>query len=259
MNKLYLKGINVMADEYIPPDISLNFLIYRCSGMWSPLKKSHLYTMWTTVLLVVFGITYPLSLFINICYVKSIEAAVDVIVIAIPILTSTLKAINIYNHQSNIRHIFALHKKMLQSRNKNVDDTSKFATIQKTNRLLARSFSALYFATWVTILLQTIASKPADRLWSSTYNLPYEFAKSHTIYVIVLFYQGFSNMLFAVWIALEDTFPIILILMLIGHVDRLKKRLEHLALRSEGDIFNLKLLYYRQLKECCVYYEHCLG
>lgn len=260
----FLRNINKLKDitgtrgEYIPPDIHLNISLFCYTGMWPPLKQSCLYTLWTTLLFATLGITFPLSQFMNVFFVNSIERAVDTAFFAITFLAGTLKAINIYKQQSNIRQIFALHKQMLQDSNKSVDD-ERCMNIVQTNLVIVRFFLTLYFATWSIAVLQAIFSNPENRLWPSTYNLPYEFAKSDTVYLAVLFYQINSNLIFALWIALEDTFPVILILMLIGHVDKLRKRLENLCVKcNDGQIGDLNFLHYRQLKESCIFYENCL-
>lgn len=247
--------------EYIPHDVHHSIMLFHYSGMWPPLNKSILYDTYTFILFCLLGVTFPITQFMNMFYVNSVEAVIDHFFISITCLNGTFKAINIYVQQKNIRQIFAMHREMLRESDENdPEERVRFANVTKMNMRIFRFFISLYFTTWSTIVLQVVLSKPQNRLWPSTYNLPYDWARDEQLYLWLLVYQGFSNMIFAIWIGLEDTFPVILMLMLCGHVDRLTKRLQRLGQRrSVVESRNEQnLRYYEELKNCTLYYESCL-
>lgn len=251
------------SDEYIPPDIKPTIFIFRHTGIWPPMPKTHLYNLSTVMWLLLIGIPFPLTIFVNLYYATTIQQIVDHFLISTTAMFCTLKAINIYWQQRNVRKVFELHATMLNKSNNKFDDVDEFNRIKRYNRLILRFFVFLYLTTWCTVVLQVIFGKPEKRMWPSTYNLPHETLKEPKLYLIVLIYQGLSNLILTLWCGLVDTFPVILILMLGGHIDRLCQRLRQLGKDFHDDVDDeeTKLSpndrYYRDLKECIEYYELC--
>lgn len=248
--------------DYIPAELKVAVFLFRYAGIWRPFQNSYRYTLLTIVWFIAIGLLLPFTQFINLYYCRSIEKMVDHFLMSVTCLNGTFKAINVYWQQKNIRKLFELHEIMLNKYNKKYDDGEAFARIRKNNIIILRVFVSLYVTTWALSGLQVIFTKPDNRLWPSTYNIPYEIFNGPKLYLIVLIYQGFAISIFSVWVAFEDTYPVILILLLCGHVDRLKNRLENLGTRYDDQkqdviAYGNDKLYYHELIECCVYYELC--
>lgn len=110
--------------------------------------------------------------------------------------------------------------------------------------------------TWSMFSAQVIISQPENRIWPSTHKFPFEFAHNPYVYYGVLIHQAVANLVFVYWVLLEDTYPMIMSLILCAHLRILKKRFENLGESIErGTILDAK--FYADLKESVVYYNFC--
>lgn len=254
--------VSFVEPEYVPHDLVPSIFVSRVSGMWPPIEKSYLYYLFALIVLCGIGIGCPLTQVMNVLFVDSITDVMDQCLISITMIASTWKGINLFVQCGRIREIFQLHREMLQQANK--QEKEKMLVVAKYNVRIFYFFVAMYMCGWTGVCMQTIFSNPEKRLWPSTYFLPFEFAKNGSVYIGVLLYQGISEVLFCLWNAMQDTYPIILILMLWEHVEQLQQRVLMLG-SEETKVQNGNKTrplshseHYRQLKECCIYYEKCL-
>lgn len=241
--------------EYIPPDLKSNVTLCRIFGMWPPFKKSHLYSLLSIIVLVIIGVGFPLSQLINIPLLSSVDKIMDQFLISCTAIAGTFKGINIYLQQMKIRELFQLHKKMLANHAKDHKERSKFLEIAKDNVTILKLFICMYLCGGTGVTLQTIFSSRENKLYLSTYLLPYEFAKSALVYYPVNVYQVLCTFCLCVWNAIADTYPIIMILMLCGHLDTLQAQLENLGIRREKYLNHKD---YVELRNCVLYYQACL-
>lgn len=249
--------------EYIPPDLKLNVALYRLSGMWPPLKRSYLYPILSFAILLIIGIGAPFSQLMNIFFVDSVDTAMDQCLISSTVVAGTIKGVNVYLQQSKLRKIFQLHKEMLGKWAKGTDVHEQFEKIAKNNVKVVKFFIWMYMAGGTGVALQTIFSTTEKRLYASTYFVPYEFGKNPAVYFPVIVFQVISSFGYCVWNAIEDTYPVILILMLCGHLDTLQMQLINLGIKDNA--LDLKIgrgplnqKYYAELRNCVFYYESCL-
>lgn len=262
-----MKKLNKMAEsDYIPPDLKTNMFYFRLSGMWPPLKTSYLYHLLTIFILAVIEIGSPLTQLINVIFVGSLADFMDQLLVSTTMVASTVKGVNFYMQQRKLRQVFQLHKRMLDRPDIGFNDGDDVALqkVVRFNVFICKFFLCMYGCGITTVTLQVIFSSPEKRLWPSTYFLPFEFGKDPTIYLAGLIFQGFSEFWFCVWNAVEDTYPIIMILMLCNHMEKLQNRLCRLGrMKVKSSIRNeLKLdsnaEFYYSLKDCSIYYEDCL-
>lgn len=247
--------------EYIPPDLKPIILVSRISGMWPPMKKSCPYYLLTLIVFICIGIGCPFTQVMNVMFVDSVTDVMDQCLISITMIASTWKGVNLLMHHGKIREIFNLHREMLSYTNKK--ENGRFQLLVMNNVRLFYFFVGMYMCGWTGVCCQTIFSTPEKRLWPSTFFMPFDFAKIPAVYLGVLFYQGLSEVLFCVWNAMQDTYPIIMVLMLCEHVDQLQQRVMSLGIKKKkmqnGRESRLvsEVEYYEELKKCCVYYEKC--
>lgn len=259
----------IQSDEYIPLDLKPGIILFRRTGIWPPVQKSHLYKWSSLMWLLLVVIPFPLTLFVNLFYATStVQEIVDHFLLSTTALNCTYKVIYMYLQQTNIRNVFELHDTMLKKSNNKFDDADEFNRVKRYNQLIFKYFEWFYFSCGFAIVLQVAFAKPEKRVWPSTYNLPSEMLKGPELYLIGLIYQGFCNMMIILWGVPLDTFPVILMCMLSGHVDRLCTRLRQLGIEfhdedddSDDNVEEAKLSpndrYYRDLKDCSQYYELC--
>lgn len=252
--------------EYIPPDLKTNIFYFRITGMWAPLKRSYLYHLLSIFILVVIGIGCPLTQIINVIFVDSLANFMDQLLVSVTVVAATVKGVNFYMQQKKVRRIFALHKRMLDRIDIGFNDSDdiKLQKIIRFNVLICKFFLYIYWCGLTAVGFQTIFSSPEKRLWPSTYFLPFESAKVPTVYMAGLIYQGFSEFWFCIWNAIEDTYPIIMVLMLCNHMEKLQNRLCRLGtIKLSRSIGNKNKRdsnkeFYVMLKDCSIYYEDCL-
>lgn len=253
--------VSFVEPEYIPPDLKPIVDFSRVSGMWPPIKRPNYYYLLSLIVFIGIGIGCPLTQVLNMLFVDSITDVMDQCLISITMFASAWKGVNLFIQHRKIREIFELHRDMLRHTSKAEND--RFSALAATNVRLYYFFIAIYMCGWTGVCCQTIFSSPEKRLWPSTYFLPLDVAKLPSVYLGVLFYQGLSEVLFCIWNALQDTYPIIMILMLCEHIDQLQERLKLLGIeqkkvQGKKSVLITDAEHYGQLKDCCIYYESCL-
>lgn len=252
--------VEFIENEYIPPDLAPTITAAAISGMWPPLRRKGFYYILSFVVFFGIGVGCPATQLMNMAFVDSITDVMDQCLISITMIASAWKGFNMFMQSDRIREIFRLHRDMLEHTNK--IERERFRILSVNNTRLYYFFIAMYMCGWTGVCFQTIFSSPEKRLWPSTYFLPFEFAKYRAVYLGGLLYQGLSEVLFCIWNALQDTYPIIMILMLYEHVDQLQKRIKKLGNIEVNDGQQTRPLtdveHFHQLKECCIYYEKCL-
>lgn len=253
----------MVEPEYIPPDLKSNVVLYRVSGMWPPLKRSYLYPLLSIAILLIIGIGYPFSQLMNIVFIDSIDIITDQCLISSTVVAGTVKGVNIYLQQSKLRKIFQLHKEMSEKWARGTDVREHFKTIAKNNVRILNLFIWMYMAGGTGVALQTIFSTPEKRLYASTYYVPFEFGKNPAVYFSVIVFQVICSFFYCFWNAIEDTYPVILILILCGHLDTLQTQLANLGVKEDAADTGigrdrLSRKYYTELGNCVSYYQSCL-
>lgn len=250
----------MVEPEYIPPDLKSNVALYRFYGMWPPLMKSYFYPLLTTIVLLIVGIRFPITQLVNIFLVDSVDEIINQCLIASVTVAGTVKGVNVYLQQSKLRKLFQLHREMLVIWAKGTD--VQFETIAKNNVRILDLFIWMYIAGGIGIVLQAIFSTPGERIYESACLLPRQFGENLVVYYLVIGFQLSCVFFYCVANAIEDTYPVILNLMLCGHFDTLQKQLVNIGVEKVAPTIGyhcrLNQKYYIQLGNCIYYYQSCL-
>lgn len=249
---------NIFANqikEYIPPDMKPQIFVLYVTGFWPPKKKSFLYDMLSFIYFVFIGVVFPLTLFLNIFFAESIDEAMNYLFISITCWNSAFKAAVIYSQRENIRKLFHMHADMLRGGSSESD--RHFDQIARTNVNMYKYFQILYCSAWIAKVIQTVLSKPENRVWASTSHMPYKFAQNHTVYISGLLYQITCGLVIVIWTAVEDTYTIALMTMACGHVTQLKARSKILGTKYPAGV-DRDRYFYMEVIDCCKRYVSCL-
>lgn len=191
---------------------------------------------------------------------SSVNDMTDHLFISLSIICGTVKGVNVYVCRNKIQQIFNLHEGMLA---RCVNNHRRFSQIRAQNKLVFKYFIFMYMGAWVFVGLYNIISVREKRFWPSTHHLDFDWANGEWLYWTVFIYQAAANFCFCGWHAVQDTLPIVLILILCGHIEVLEERFRglgtELAARSERSSCTAShRVHHDRLKECCIYYDHCL-
>lgn len=99
-------------NEYVPPDLHASIRLLKTFGIWAPKEKSALYDWYSIMMMIVFGIPFPVSQIMNVFYANSVHEFAKYIFIPVTGSNGTIKAILIQQQQRKIRQILELHRKM---------------------------------------------------------------------------------------------------------------------------------------------------
>lgn len=138
--------------------------------------------MWTIFVLLILGILFPLTQILNIFYAGSVMEMVDRSVITSSIVIVVVKAINLYATRKGLNELFYVIKGLDGEIHDECHILYMNATI-KLGHQLYFTYLCPYISTCVLLLFQTIFSMPENRMWSSTYGYPFEWAHNEYIYL----------------------------------------------------------------------------
>lgn len=239
----------VHVEKDIPHDYKSHVFVLRVSGVWPMAEDSCCFKCLTIVFLILVAVIFPLSLPMNILLVDfKIQIAMQYSFAALSALAATIKIAVIYWRRNDIRAFFRAHTTMSRDGN-----TAAHNHVVRMNIQIHALFTCLYILWDIFAQINSWMAPPEDKTISSTMNLPYDFAQSYTIYVIVLVFQIVSSVLMCVLVALADAIFIAKMNTVCGHLMQLKERLRNL-----GDNYADDDRFYRDLIDCCQRYEDCL-
>lgn len=224
---------------------------FKLGGLWPGKDASVFYHIYSYLLFIVVDLGFPLSQIVCVFFVGSVEEVVDHLVLTSTVWMASFKALNVYFHQSSLQELFEVLKRL----DKNVklpSDQRRFEAIFSFSRHLVIVSFFFYLSAWVCIALQVIFSPPEKVVWTSTLLYPYRWAQGATIYKVGLAFQAASNLYLCSFDALLDTYGVILLNILGGHIDALSSRM-----RAIGQAVTGKKAY-AELVDCIRSYELCL-
>lgn len=202
--------------------------IFKICGLWPSENSSIYYKILIIFYNVTVNIGFPISKIICGLWINSVDAAVDYLLIASSITVAAIKAINVLSKRNKFIQLFDVMKKLDQS-----ITCKEYVEIfqQKCQHSDNLFFITLvsYFMSWICLAIQVIMSKPADRMWSSTYPYPSEFLHHQTIYGAGIIFQAIANFFIVLVDVAVDTYGPSLLHILGGHIEVFGKRLKALG------------------------------
>lgn len=210
---------------------------FHLAGVWPNVssKYSILYHSWTLFIFLVLGLLFPLSQILNIIFADSIIEMVDRSVITSSVVVVVIKALNLYIKRKELDDFFSEIKK-LDIEIQEESQVQQISTAIKISHKLFFSYLYPYISTCVLLAFQTIYSRPAIRMWSSTYAYPFDWSQKTEIYVTGLFIQGICNTCIVIFAVAADTYGAVLIHILSTHIDILQDRIKKLGKnKNNGD------------------------
>lgn len=235
--------------------LKYHFKTFSLFGVWlkNEAENSRLYHFWTVIIFIVLGVLFPLSQIVNIIFVNSVTEMVDRSVITSSVVVVVIKALNLYANRKRLTELL----NQLTDLDGEINELSHIQHINlaiKFGHRLYFTFLYPYISTCVLLVFQTIYSRPEIRLWSSTYEYPFEWAHQTHIYVIGLFIQGIANTCVVIFAVAADTYGVVLIHLLSKHIVILQDRLECLGQNANQSANE----HYNELIFCCNVYEWIL-
>lgn len=236
--------------------------------MWpTDATNKYRYHALSIAVLVLIGIGFPLSQIANLFLVSSVDDMMDHLFISLTIICGTVKSINLYVQRQRFQRIFDVHEELILT---GFFDRRVFDGIRSMIAFIFKFFVFMYMSAWVFVGLYNVISVREKRFWPSTHHIQSDWAEGEVLYWSVFAYQAVTNFCFCGWHAMLDTMPIILIIILCGHLDVLQERLGELGVKIvEGEAKTGAFMrrkrrvdkdaeYYKALKKCCIHYELCL-
>lgn len=237
--------------------LKYHILMFRVCGLWPNEKGSWLYDCWSTIFVVVVAIGFPLSQLVCVLFVDSVDAIVEHLVLSSTVVMATVKGINVLIQKRKLVQLFGI----LNQLDENVAIKKRkyqeiFDAIRKNCNNISLLFVAAYGVAWLILVLQAVFSNAGSSSgWSSTYLYPSEYLHKPSIYIGGLVYQATSNLLLCVLDAVVDTYSVILVNILVGHIDILKIQMQEFDAkeRSKNDPNQ-----YKSLIQFCKNYDTIL-
>lgn len=208
--------------------LKYHILAFRVCGLWPNENGSWLYDCWSLIFLVVIALGFPLSQLVCVLFVDSVDAVVEHLVLTSTVVMASVKGFNVFVQKRKLVQLLDILNGMDE---KVAIDKRKykgiFDPIRKSGAIISLMFVGAYGMAWIILALQVIFSTAEKRGgWSSTYLYPSEYLHKPSIYVGGLFYQAISNFILCILDALVDTYAVILVNILVGHIDVLKVQLQ---------------------------------
>lgn len=224
----------------------------RVTGMWPTANDSRWYICLTIGMFVSIGIVFPMSLFVNVFFVKSLERTIDQLFLSLSCWCAIFKIAVIYWRRDIIRELLHMHTVL----SGDMKDRDRHNRTIRVNYRVHAFFVGLYFCCLIIFVVQSVYSKPDEAVYSSTEHWPS--IQHRAVYLIVLIYQVVANFCGLFWASLEDAFYIALINVVGSHLVELKERLKALGHELTYGAESRNSLFYKHLIECCERYENCL-
>lgn len=217
--------------------LKYHILMFRICGLWSYKNSSWLYDCWTMIFSVVVAICFPLTQLACVLFVETVDEIVEHLILSSTVAMVSVKAFNVLIQKRKLVQLFD----DLKSMDENVAIESGkyreiFENVSKKCNFLSQSFFGAYIMSWSILFLQIFISKVEDRGWWSTHLFPSPFLQQPLVYWSGMVYQAASNLIICTFAAAADTYVVVLINILVGHIDALKVQLTEFAV--SGDIEN---------------------
>lgn len=243
-----------LVGEHIPRGFRSIVVLMRLTGAWPSIDDSPWYKRLAIAYLIFIGILFPLTLFVNVLYATTIEEIMNRLFYVTIIPVEAFKSCIIYWRCDKIRQLFRIHTSLL------ADHTENSNRVARENNLVHFTLTATYNLVWCVFAYQSVYLQADNAIFPSTSYWPYAFARSRTVFWLVLIYQALNCLCFSVWVgSMQDSFYISLINANCSQVADLKQRLASLGtIDSVGGSDERDLRFYKGLVDCCKRYELCL-
>lgn len=240
----YIKIENMYSVDFL----KYHILMFRACGLWPNERGSWLYDCWSTIFIVGVAIAFPLSQLVCVLFVDSMDAIVEHLVLSSTVVMASVKGINVLIQKRKLVQLFGILNQM--DENVTIEERKYkeiFDPIRKNCNTISLTFVAAYGIAWLILVLQAVfTSAGSSSGWSSTYLYPSEYLHKPSIYIGGLIYQATSNLFLCELDAALDTYAVILVNILVGHIDVLKIQLQEFDAkeRSKNDPNQYKSLIY---------------
>lgn len=236
--------------EIIPYGFRSQIFVLRLAGLWPTADDSPSYKWLTNAYFFFVGLCYPMSMFVNIFYVGSVEGIMDNLFLVFSGLAIAVKAGNLYWRHDSIREIFRLHVVLLRDASR--EHTLQHDRIARINDRINMAVTAFYSALITAMIIQLFFSVRQERFFASTTYIPFDGAQRSSVYLFVLVYQVLNSWHNIITVASQDSLFLAMIITVCRHVRQLKERLQQL--NSNGDDSK----FYVDLIDSCKRYNSCL-
>lgn len=209
-----------------------HILVFRMFGLWPSEKSGWLYNCWSKIFVVVVAIGFPLSQLACVLFVGSVDEIVEHLVLSSTCVTASIKGIIVLIQKRKLVKLLEIINVMDERASIGKREYKEiFDPIMKRSRQLGLMFIGAYGTAWSILALEVIFASVEKRgkSWSSTSLYPSEYLHKPSIYWGCLIYQATSNLILCAVDAAVDTYPPIVLNVLIGHIDVLKAQLKGFA------------------------------
>lgn len=230
---------------YSVDPLKLHVAIFRWCGFWPHENGSCLYDCWSVIFSVVVAIGFPLTQLVCVAFVDSMDKIVEHLVLSSTVVMASVKGFNVLIQKRKLVRMFSILDEM--DENVAIDKAKYikiFKNVAKRSRMMNSAFLAAYITSWSILVLQVIFSRVENREWSSTYLYPSAYWRQPSIYWSVLIFQAVSNLILVIEDAAVDTYAVVLLDILGGHIDALKIQLREFGADRNDSIDYKSLVHF---------------
>lgn len=233
-----------------------HIFMFRVCGIWPNEKGGWLYDCWSVIFYVIVAIGFPLSQLVCVFFVDSVDGVVENLLLVNTCATAAVKGVNLYIQKRKLVQLFSILDKLDENtpiERKKYEEI--FEPLIKSGNRISLMFAAAYGTSWTILALQLFLVSADKRGWSSTYLYPEGFFHMPIIYVGGSIYQATSNLFFCFLDAALDTYAVIFMNILIGHIEVMKIQLQQF---TADDSPQNRSRQYQSLIRLCEYYKSIL-
>lgn len=203
--------------------------IFKVFGIWSKNRKVlnyfHIFFAFYFI-----SIVFIITLLISLLFVNTMKQVIDHLIVLNSSILAFLKGLVIYFKHSKHMELFEIIEKLdvetnLQSR----QELIIVRKVKKLSDILSYGFAACYVFAWISLAVQSIFGGSEQMFWPSTSFFPGEISENRMVFWVVFVFQAFSGLVLVFALFASDTYGIIMIIILNGHIDVLSLRISNLG------------------------------
>lgn len=227
----------MIAKMYSVDLLKYHVAIFRWCGFWPYENGSCLYDCWSVLFSVVVAIGFPLTQLVCVAFVDSMDQIVEHLVLSSTVVMASVKGFNVMIQKRKLVQMFSILAEMDENVAIEKANYKKiFKNVAKNCNMMSYAFFVSYITSWSILVLQVIFSHVENREWSSTYLYPSAYWRQPSIYWGVLIFQAVSNLILCIEDAAVDTYAVVLLDILGGHIDVLKIQLREFGAERNDSI-----------------------
>ncbi|XP_055910533.1 odorant receptor 2a-like [Eupeodes corollae] len=199
--------------------------IWRFTGIFPPKNHKWFYNFYAILLNIVCGILSPISIFVNLFFVRDIEVLIRTLQFTLYTCTLSFKQFMIYIRMSQLETAKSCLKQLDQRASVNKDELRYLRKIVKQCRFIIKAIQLIFVLSFLQYFVSSLVkNRPFMEGWLSWYS-----SSSRAHYIISLAVQVLPIMVQMVQNTASDAFPPVSINLLNGQIRALCMRVARIG------------------------------